>query len=155
MPKDLSIHSVLIIGSGPIIIGQACEFDYSGTQACKALREEGYEVVLINSNDARAYPEDRLDAMVRRAHDKGYPFPYLADESQATAHAYGALVTPHPMLFGPQRTLLFQGRIDNDHQHPEHATEKYLERALQQALADQPVLPASLPVAGCTVKWKP
>ncbi|MFA5271062.1 MAG: carbamoyl-phosphate synthase large subunit, partial [Candidatus Omnitrophota bacterium] len=52
MPKRTDIKKILIIGSGPIIIGQACEFDYSGTQACKALREEGYEVVLVNSNPA-------------------------------------------------------------------------------------------------------
>ncbi len=52
MPKRTDIHKVLIIGSGPIVIGQACEFDYSGTQACKALREEGYKVVLVNSNPA-------------------------------------------------------------------------------------------------------
>src|SRR3982751_2565181 len=52
MPRDRSIRSVLIIGSGPIIIGQACEFDYAGTQAARSLREEGIEVVLINSNPA-------------------------------------------------------------------------------------------------------
>ena len=52
MPKRCDIHKILVIGSGPIVIGQACEFDYSGTQACKALREEGFEVVLINSNPA-------------------------------------------------------------------------------------------------------
>jgi hypothetical protein len=52
LPKRTDIHSVLIIGAGPIIIGQACEFDYSGTQACKALKEEGYRVILINSNPA-------------------------------------------------------------------------------------------------------
>lgn len=52
MPKRTDIHKILIIGSGPIIIGQACEFDYSGTQACKSLREEGYKVILINSNPA-------------------------------------------------------------------------------------------------------
>ena len=52
MPKRTDIQKILIIGSGPIVIGQACEFDYSGTQACKALREEGYEVVLVNSNPA-------------------------------------------------------------------------------------------------------
>ena len=52
MPKRTDIHSVLIIGAGPIIIGQACEFDYSGAQACKALREEGYKVILVNSNPA-------------------------------------------------------------------------------------------------------
>ena len=52
MPKRTDIQKILIIGSGPIVIGQACEFDYSGTQACKALREEGYQVILVNSNPA-------------------------------------------------------------------------------------------------------
>ena len=52
MPRRDDIQKILIVGSGPIIIGQACEFDYSGTQACKALREEGYEVILVNSNPA-------------------------------------------------------------------------------------------------------
>jgi carbamoyl-phosphate synthase large subunit len=52
MPKDLSLHKILVIGSGPIVIGQGCEFDYSGVQACKALKEEGYQVVLVNSNPA-------------------------------------------------------------------------------------------------------
>jgi len=52
MPKDTSIHKILLIGSGPIVIGQGCEFDYSGVQACKALKEEGYTVVLVNSNPA-------------------------------------------------------------------------------------------------------
>ena len=52
MPKRTDIESVLIIGAGPIVIGQACEFDYSGTQACRALKEEGYRVILVNSNPA-------------------------------------------------------------------------------------------------------
>ena len=52
MPKRTDLQTILLIGSGPIVIGQACEFDYSGVQACKALREEGYRVVLVNSNPA-------------------------------------------------------------------------------------------------------
>jgi len=52
MPRRTDINSILIIGAGPIVVGQACEFDYSGAQACKALREEGYRVVLVNSNPA-------------------------------------------------------------------------------------------------------
>src|SRR5690242_20489418 len=52
MPRRDDIHKILVIGSGPIVIGQSCEFDYSGTQACKALKEEGYQVVLVNSNPA-------------------------------------------------------------------------------------------------------
>ena len=52
MPKRQDIESILVLGAGPIIIGQACEFDYSGTQACKALEQEGYRVILVNSNPA-------------------------------------------------------------------------------------------------------
>ena len=52
MPRDKSIESVLVIGSGPIVIGQACEFDYSGTQACRVLKSEGIRVILVNSNPA-------------------------------------------------------------------------------------------------------
>ncbi len=52
MPRREDLHTVMIIGAGPIVIGQACEFDYSGAQACKALKEEGYKVVLVNSNPA-------------------------------------------------------------------------------------------------------
>ncbi|MFL6527727.1 MAG: carbamoyl phosphate synthase large subunit, partial [Chthoniobacterales bacterium] len=52
MPRNNELHKILLIGSGPIVIGQGCEFDYSGVQACKALREEGYSVVLVNSNPA-------------------------------------------------------------------------------------------------------
>ncbi|MFQ5413392.1 MAG: carbamoyl-phosphate synthase large subunit [Phycisphaerae bacterium] len=87
MPKRSDIHSILIIGSGPIVIGQGCEFDYSGTQACKALREEGYRVVLINSNPAtimtdpdmadRTYIEpitpDFIDKVLQRERDDGAP----------------------------------------------------------------------------------
>ena len=56
MPKRTDISSILVIGAGPIVIGQACEFDYSGTQAIKALKEEGYRIVLVNSNPATIMP---------------------------------------------------------------------------------------------------
>src|SRR3990167_4591421 len=60
MPKRTDIEKILIIGSGPIVIGQACEFDYSGAQACKALKEDGYEVVLVNSNPATIMTDPAL-----------------------------------------------------------------------------------------------
>src|SRR3954447_774745 len=60
MPKRTDIDSILIIGAGPIVIGQACEFDYSGVQACKALREEGYRIVLVNSNPATIMTDPEL-----------------------------------------------------------------------------------------------
>ena len=60
MPKRTDIKSILIIGAGPIVIGQACEFDYSGTQACKALKAEGYRIVLVNSNPATIMTDPEL-----------------------------------------------------------------------------------------------
>jgi carbamoyl-phosphate synthase large subunit len=87
MPKRTDIKKILIIGSGPIVIGQACEFDYSGTQACKALREEGYEVVLINSNPAtimtdpetahRTYIEPITPEMVAKVIERERPHAVL------------------------------------------------------------------------------
>ena len=60
MPRRDDLHKILIIGSGPIVIGQACEFDYSGTQACKVLADEGYEVVLVNSQPGHHHDRPRL-----------------------------------------------------------------------------------------------
>ena len=60
MPKRTDIQSILIIGSGPIVIGQACEFDYSGTQALKALKEEGYRIILANSNPATIMTDPKM-----------------------------------------------------------------------------------------------
>ncbi len=91
MPRRDDIHSILILGSGPIVIGQGCEFDYSGTQACKALLEEGFRVVLVNSNPAtimtdpefsnRTYIEPITPESVRRVlqkeRDLGYPIDAL------------------------------------------------------------------------------
>ena len=70
VPKRTDIRKILLIGSGPIVIGQACEFDYSGTQACKALREEGYEVVLVNSQPGHHHdrPGDGGPHLHRAAH---------------------------------------------------------------------------------------
>ncbi|NES84417.1 MAG: hypothetical protein F6K10_25080, partial [Moorea sp. SIO2B7] len=83
MPRRDDIHKILLLGSGPIVIGQACEFDYSGTQACKALREEGYEVVLVNSNPAsimtdpetadRTYIEPLTPEIVEKVIEKEQP----------------------------------------------------------------------------------
>ena len=95
MPRRDDLHKILIIGSGPIVIGQACEFDYSGTQACKALREEGYEVVLINSNPAtimtdpevadRTYVEPLTPEIVARVIERERPDAVLPTVGGQTA----------------------------------------------------------------------
>ena len=89
MPKRTDINKILIIGAGPIVIGQACEFDYSGTQACKALKEEGFEVVLLNSNPAtimtdpdfadRTYIEPVTPEILAKIIEKERPDAHAAD----------------------------------------------------------------------------
>src|SRR5262245_6619486 len=76
MPRRTDIHRILIIGSGPIIIGQACEFDYSGTQACKSLRADGFEVVLVNSNPATIMTDPELAS---RTYVEPLTLPYLEE----------------------------------------------------------------------------
>ncbi len=120
----------------------------------KEFASKGVRFVLINANDDREYPEDRFERMVARAKEKGYPFPYLRDASQNVARAYGALVTPHPMLFGPDRRLLFQGRIDDNHSEPSRVKHRFLRDALEAAIAGRPIPEAELPVLGCSVKWR-
>ncbi|MDJ0592014.1 MAG: carbamoyl-phosphate synthase large subunit [Pleurocapsa sp. MO_226.B13] len=95
MPRRDDLHKILLLGSGPIVIGQACEFDYSGTQACKALREEGYEVVLVNSNPAtimtdpqtaeRTYIEPVLPEIVEKVIAKERPDALLPTMGGQTA----------------------------------------------------------------------
>jgi GNAT superfamily N-acetyltransferase len=121
----------------------------------KKYRNHGLATVLINANDPVAYPDDRPERLAERAREKGYEFPYLWDESQDVARAYGALVTPHPMLFGKDRRLLFQGAIDDSHDRPEKVKHTYLEDAVKAALAGTPIEPSSRPVQGCSIKWRP
>ena len=120
----------------------------------KEFAPKGVRFVLINANDDQSYPEDRFERMVARAKEKGYPFPYLRDESQGVARAYGALVTPHFMLFGPDRKLLFQGRIDDNYSEPDRVKRRFLRDALEAATTGRPIPEPELPVLGCSVKWR-
>ena len=69
MPKRTDLKKIMVIGSGPIVIGQAAEFDYAGTQACLALKEEGYEVLLVNSNPATVMTDTKIADRVYTLHD--------------------------------------------------------------------------------------
>jgi carbamoyl-phosphate synthase large subunit len=123
MPKRTDIHKILIIGAGPIIIGQACEFDYSGTQACRALRSEGYEVVLVNSNPAtimtdpemadRTYIEPITPEIVERIIEKEKPDALLPTMGGQTAlntayalHSNGVLAKHNVELIGANFTAI-------------------------------------------------
>lgn len=110
--------------------------------------------VLINPNDDSRYAEDSFDAMVRRAEEKRFPFPYLRDDSQEVARAYDAVCTPDVFVFDAARVLRYNGRIDDNWQHPERVTRRDLETVLQELLAGREVSIAPVPSMGCSIKWK-
>ena len=114
---------------------------------------KGVQLVLINSNDAATYPDDSFPEMKKRAASQGYNFPYLRDESQQIARAYGAERTPHIFLFDERRRLRYTGRIDDNWQDSKAVKSRDFRNALEALLAGAEP-PANTPAIGCTIKWK-
>jgi peroxiredoxin len=114
----------------------------------------GAQLVAINSNDATGYPEDSFENMQKRAKEKGFNFPYLHDESQAVAKAYGAQRTPHIFLFDADRKLAYIGRIDDNYKDPSGVKAHELADAIEDILASRPVRVPETFAVGCTIKWK-
>lgn len=118
---------------------------------------KGYPVVAINPNDATAYPDDSFEKMKVRAKEKGFTFPYLLDESQGVAKAYGALRTPHIYILQKQGSDLivkYVGAIDDNSQDASAVKAKYAETALDELLAGKPVTTTTTKAIGCGIKWK-
>jgi peroxiredoxin len=118
----------------------------------------GVAFVAINSNETDNHPTDSFEHMVRRAKEKQFPFPYLRDESQSVARAYGALRTPHYYLFDKspsgQWRLRYTGRMDDNPRNPGRETTHELADAVDALLAGrEPPVRATNPI-GCNVKWK-
>lgn len=116
--------------------------------------DQGVQLIAINSNDVKKYPADSFEKMQERARDKGFNFPYLFDESQEVASAYGAERTPEVFLFDQARTLQYHGSIDDNFEDPEGVQHHYLRDALDAILGGQTPRPAKTPAVGCTIKWK-
>jgi peroxiredoxin len=111
-------------------------------------------VIAINPNDPQKYPEDSFPKMKERAQEKGFNFPYLYDETQETARAYGAQRTPEVFLFGRDGTLLYHGTIDDNYEDPKAVKNHYLREALDAALTDEePPVVETRPI-GCSMKWR-
>ena len=116
----------------------------------------GVAVVAINSNDYRAFPDDAPEKMAEEVRLRGYTFPYLVDETQEVAGAYGAVCTPDFFLFDKERKLVYRGQMDSSrpgNQVP--VTGKDLRAALEAVLAGEPVAAEQRPSLGCNIKWKP
>jgi peroxiredoxin len=117
-------------------------------------REVDVLFLLINPNDAERYPRDSFEAMKERVEqDGGWPVPYLRDEDQAVARAYGAKTTPDVFVVARDGTLAYRGAPDADHRDPGRRAQ-WLRDALEAVLADRAPDPAETEPVGCSVKWK-
>jgi peroxiredoxin len=114
----------------------------------------GVRLVLINANDPLKYPTDDFAHMKARAEEKGYPFPYLFDESQEIARAYGATRTPEVFLFDRGGTLRYHGAPDDNYEDPSAVQHQYLRDAIDALLAGAAPATSETKVVGCTIKWK-
>ena len=116
-------------------------------------RDKSVAYVAINSNSANTYADDDFAGMQQRAQERGFDFPYLHDESQAVALAYGALRTPHFYVFDAQRKLRYTGRMDDNPRNPGQQITRELRDAVDDLLANRDVqTPLTNPI-GCNVKW--
>jgi peroxiredoxin len=115
--------------------------------------DQGVAFAGINANDAAKYPSDSFEKMKELAQDRGLPFPYLHDETQEVATAYGAERTPEIFLFDADLKLRYHGAPDDNYDEAQAST-PYLRNALAAMLAGQEPPVADTPPVGCTVKWK-
>lgn len=112
-------------------------------------------IVAIGSNDPTDHPDDSPEGLAADAIDAGYPFPVLFDETQEVAKAYTAICTPDFFLFGPDRTLVYRGRMDESRPNmPVPVTGADLRAAIDAVLADEPVTDEQFPPMGCSIKWR-
>ncbi|MDQ7040802.1 MAG: thioredoxin family protein [Rhodothermus sp.] len=125
-------------------------------EMARAYQPRGVQFVAINANDPEQYPEDAPEVMAQRAQARGYPFPYLFDETQEVARAYGARCTPDLYVFDTHRRLVYHGRFDDTRPgQGRSATGEDLRRVLDELLATGQVTGPQYPSMGCNIKWKP
>lgn len=124
--------------------------------------EHGVQVVGINSNDSRHYPEDSFEAMKKEAQEHSYTFPYLLDETQAIARSYGAVCTPDFFVYKNEThhkepvdfSLKYRGRLDDSWKDESAVKVRDLRNAIAEILSDREPNPDQIPSMGCSIKWK-
>lgn len=115
--------------------------------------EQGVQFIGINSNSARTNETDSFEHMVKHMEAEGYPWPYLHDETQEIAKAYGALKTPHFYVFDEERKLIYTGRAVDNPKDTEKMTVNDLDRVLIEKLSNKPISTPLTNPLGCNVKW--
>lgn len=118
---------------------------------------QGFPLIAINPNDPEAYEEDSFANMQARAKEKGYTYPYLADDTQTVSKLFGAMRTPQIYVLkkeGGKLILSYLGAIDDNAQDPSGVTKRYVEDAVNNLLAGKPVVTTTTKAVGCAIKWK-
>ncbi|WP_337043962.1 thioredoxin family protein [Emticicia sp. 17c] len=118
---------------------------------------QGYPVIAINPNDPEAYEEDSFINMQARAREKGYPYPYLTDNTQAVSKSFGALRTPHAFVLKKEQGKIivhYIGAIDDNPQDPANVTKHYVADAVNNLILNKPVVTPTTKAVGCAIKWK-
>ena len=116
--------------------------------------DRGLQLLFVNSNDARKYPGDSFEEMQARAKEKGYPAPYLVDETQEVARQYGATRTPEIFLFDQAGTLRYHGAPDDNYDDPKAVGQRYFRDAIEAVLGGTAPATADTEPRGCTIKWR-
>ncbi|HEY9616951.1 MAG TPA: thioredoxin family protein [Microcoleaceae cyanobacterium] len=117
-------------------------------------QDQGFTLIGINPNDADRYPDDSFENMREFATQHQLNFPYLRDVTQDVAHSFGAETTPQVFLLNRDGILCYNGRIDDDADHPEAVKIAHLRAAIDQVLSGQPITPTYIPPIGCSIKWR-
>lgn len=118
----------------------------------KEFKDQKIQLIAINSNSPDVQPQDSFENMKKRAEEKKFNFPYVFDETQEVAQAYGAKVTPHIFLVNSEGKVVYRGAIDNNN-NPKSANEHYLKDALNALLAEKEITKTATKARGCTIKW--
>lgn len=152
--KDYADKKALLV----IFSCNHCPYVQANEDRIKEIQKDygsrGVQVLAINSNDSVKYPDDSFEEMKKRAKERNFNFPYLRDESQEVAKAYGATHTPHLFLFDEFRNLRYTGKIDDDWKEPKNVTRRFLREALDAVLAGKVPAEQETYAIGCTIKWK-
>jgi hypothetical protein len=120
----------------------------------RAFEGRGVQMVAICANDAEGYPDDAFDKLEERWQAKGYGFPYLHDEKQDVARAFGAVCTPDIFVYDRARKLAYRGRIDDSWKDESKVTRQELREALEALVAGQTPSGQQRPSMGCSIKWR-
>ncbi len=151
---DFNAEKVLVV----VFSCNHCPYVHAYEDRMIAFAEEyaskGVRLVAINSNETVNYPEDRFEEMAKRGREKGFTFPYIRDEDQRVADAFGASHTPEFFVFDHERRLRYHGKMDDNYQNPAAVKHHYVKDAVDALLAGKLVKEAETHSIGCTIKWR-